>query len=182
MHQQSRPGPTPPTPLYNVWKHQSKMRRRLVRRPAAAGRNHRFRVAASKSSTAAGSKSKLTTNMKYRSTASSLAPSSVARYRTGPRSASTVRRSPSTAAFSTFGSAKAFASTVSLSARLLRLVRRRSSSAARSLEIGDALKVMDRTEQRWGRRERVHEPHVSTLLAVRQNVSSCRRMRPIDAQ
>src|SRR5258708_11343542 len=41
-----------------------------------------------------------------------------ARYRTGPRSASTVRRSRSTAAFSIFRSARVFASTVSLSARL----------------------------------------------------------------
>src|SRR5258707_14254728 len=68
-----------------------------------------------------------------------------------------------------------FASTVSLSARLLRLACRRSSSAARSLEIGDVLKVMARTERRWGRREKVHEPHAPTLLAERQNVSSCRR-------
>ena len=37
---------------------------------------------------------------------------------------------------------EAFASTVSLSARLLRSACRCSSSAARSLEIGDALKVM----------------------------------------
>jgi uncharacterized membrane protein YgcG len=43
------------------------------------------------------------------------------------------------------------------------------------LEIGDVLKVMARTERRWGRREKVHEPHAPTLLAERQNVSSCRR-------
>src|SRR5258708_39242737 len=61
-----------------------------------------------------------------------------ARYRTGPRSASTARRSPSTAAFSTLRSARAFASTVSLSARLVRLVCRRSSSAARSFDRGAA--------------------------------------------
>jgi hypothetical protein len=44
-----------------------------------------------------------------------------ARYFTGPRSASTVRRSPSIAAFSIFRSVRAFASTASLSARPLRL-------------------------------------------------------------
>ena len=75
-----------------------------------------------------------------------------------------------------------FSSTVSLSARLLRLACRRSSSALRSLEIGDVLKVIARTERRWGRREKVHEPQAPTLLAERPNVSSCRRMRPIDAQ
>jgi hypothetical protein len=80
-----------------------------------------------------------------------------------------MRRSPSTAAFSIFRSARAFASTASLSARLLRLACCRSSSAAwsfdrasrphdnfttvpgvcvirnrraRSGEIGDVLKVM----------------------------------------
>ena len=36
---------------------------------------------------------------------------------------------------------RVFASTVSLSARLLRFASRRSSSATRSLEIGDVLKV-----------------------------------------
>ena len=48
----------------------------------------------------------------------------------------------STAAFSIFRSPRAFASTVSLSARLLRLAWSRSSSASPSLETGDALKVM----------------------------------------
>jgi len=43
---------------------------------------------------------------------------------------------PRTAAFSIFRSARDFASTVSLSARLLRLVCRRSSSAARSFDRG----------------------------------------------
>src|SRR5258708_31214892 len=70
--------------------------------------------------------------MNHLRTVSLPAPMSVARYRTGSRSAS-----PSTAAFSIFRSARTFASTVSLSARLLRLACRRSSSAARSLEIGD---------------------------------------------
>jgi hypothetical protein len=60
--------------------------------------------------------------------------------------------------------ARAFASTASLSARLLRSACRRSSFAARSLEIGDVLKVMVRTERRWGRREKVQEPHAPTLL------------------
>ena len=50
------------------------------------------------------------------------------------------------------------------------------------LEMDDVLEMMARTEQRWGRREKVHEPHAPTLLAVRRNVSSCRRMRPRDAQ
>jgi hypothetical protein len=59
----------------------------------------------------------------------------VARYFTGPRSASTVRRSPSTAALTTFRSASAFASTVSLSARLKRFACR--SFVVRSAELGD---------------------------------------------
>jgi hypothetical protein len=46
--------------------------------------------------------------------------------------------------------ARTFASTAGLSARLLRLACGRSSFAARSLEIGDVLKVMARTERRWG--------------------------------
>jgi len=71
---------------------------------------------------------------------------------------------------------RVFASTVSLSVRLLRFASRRSSSAARSLEIGDVLKVMARTERRWwARHENVHEPHAPTKLAERRNVSSCRR-------
>jgi hypothetical protein len=49
-----------------------------------------------------------------------------------------------------FKSARTFVSTVNLSARLLRLACRRSSFAARSLEIGDVLKVMARIERRWG--------------------------------
>jgi hypothetical protein len=107
----------------------------------------RVRVAANSNSTAAGSRSSATTRMNHLRTVSLSAPMGVARYRTGPRSASTVRSSSSTAAFSTFRSARAFASTVSLSARLLRLACRRSSSAARSSEIGDVLK-MARTERR----------------------------------
>ena len=53
-----------------------------------------------------------------------------------------MHRSPSTAAFSIFRSANVFDSTASLSERLLRLACRRSSFAARSLEIGDVLKVL----------------------------------------
>ena len=79
---------------------------------------HSFRVAAISKTTAAGSSSNATTRMNHRSTTSSAWPSRVARYRTGPRSASTVRRSPSTAAFLIFRSARAFASTVSSSSRL----------------------------------------------------------------
>jgi hypothetical protein len=56
-------------------------------------------------------------------------------------SACTTFLSPSNLAFSTFKSARAFSSTVSLSAMLLRLACRRSSSAARSLEIGGVPKV-----------------------------------------
>jgi hypothetical protein len=48
-------------------------------------------------------------------------PNRVARYFTGPRSASTFRRSPSTAAFSIFRSATALASTVGLSKAALGL-------------------------------------------------------------
>src|SRR5258708_6114324 len=50
-----------------------------------------------------------------------------------------------------------------------------------SSEIGDVLKVMTRTERRWGRREKVHEPHAPTLRSD-QNVSSCRRIRPIETR
>jgi hypothetical protein len=46
---------------------------------------------------------------------------------------------------------------------LLHLACRRSSSVARSLEIGDGLEVFARTERRWGRRERVQE-HLGSLL------------------
>jgi len=53
----------------------------------------------------------------------------------GPRSASTTRRSPSAAVSSIFRSTRVFASTASLSARLLRLASLRSSSAARSLPV-----------------------------------------------
>jgi hypothetical protein len=49
----------------------------------------RVRVAAKSNSTAAGSSSSATTRMNHRSTSSSAWPSRVARYRTGPRSAST---------------------------------------------------------------------------------------------
>jgi hypothetical protein len=93
----------------------------------------RARVAANSESTAAGSSSSATTRMNHRSTTSSAWPSRVARYRTGPRSASMARRSPSTAAFSIFRSARAFASTVNLSARPLHLVCRLSWSPARYL-------------------------------------------------
>src|SRR5258708_5713683 len=79
------------------------------------------------------------------------------------------------AAFSIFKSARAFASTVRLSARLLSFACRRSSSAARSLEIGDVLKVMARTERRWGRREKVARASHTHCFAERQNVGSCRR-------
>jgi hypothetical protein len=96
--------------------------------PGAVGLDHRFRVAAKSNSTAAGSRSIAITRMNQRKTSWSPAPISVARYRTGPRSASTFRRSPSTAAFSIFRSARAFASTASLSARPVRLTCRRSSS------------------------------------------------------
>jgi hypothetical protein len=67
-----------------------------------------------------------------------------------------------------------------LSARLLRFASRHSTSAARSLDISDVLKVMARTERRWRARRR--KGARASLLAERQNVSSCRRMRPIDAQ
>jgi hypothetical protein len=55
------------------------------------------------------------------------------------------------------------------------------SSAVRSLEIGNVPKVLARTERRWGRRKKV-QPQAPTLLAERQNVSSCSRTRPIDSQ
>ena len=51
------------------------------------GAYDRVRVAAKSKSTAAGSRRSVTTRMKYLSKSSSPAPSSVARYRTGPRSA-----------------------------------------------------------------------------------------------
>ena len=74
---------------------------------------------------------------------------------------------------------RVFASTVSLSARLAlglpSFVVRGGASR------GDVFKVMTRTERRWGRREKVHEPRAPTLVAERQNVSSRRRTRPIDA-
>jgi hypothetical protein len=67
-----------------------------------------------------------------------------------------------------------------MSARLLRLACCHSSSATPSLETGDVLKVM---APRWQeRREKVHELPAPTLVAERQNVSSCRRMRPMDVQ
>jgi hypothetical protein len=99
--------------------------------PTASARSTAFlhalcsRVAAKSSKTAAGSRSSATTRMNHRSTVSLSAPSSVARYLTGPKSASTFRRSLSTVAFSTLRPAGAFVSTVSLPARLLRVACRR---------------------------------------------------------
>jgi hypothetical protein len=107
-------------------------------------------------------------------------PSKVARYLTGPRPASTFRRSPSTAPSRSSGrrwpSPRLGACRRDCCASPA-VVRR---PAAQSLEIGDVLKVMTRTERQWGPREKVHEPHAPTLR-VDQNVSSRRRTRPIDA-
>jgi hypothetical protein len=130
----------------------------LVAPASATDCNQCFRVAASSKSTAAGSSSSATTRINHRKTTSSAWPRRVARYRTGPRSASTVRRSPSTAAFSIFRSARAFASTRSLSARLLRFACRRSSS--RGAKLGDRRRAQGdgRTERLWGRRGKVREP------------------------
>jgi hypothetical protein len=83
----------------------------LGRMRRGAANYRRADAAANKSSTAAGSRSSATTRMNHRRTVSLSAPMSVARYRTGPRSASTVRRSLSTGALSIFRLARAFAST-----------------------------------------------------------------------
>jgi hypothetical protein len=74
-----------------------------------------------------------------------------ARYRTGPRSA-----------FAAFSIGIAFG--------LPSFVDRRAS-----LEIGDVLKVMARTERRWGRREKVHDPLKTTptgLYSITSRASS----------
>jgi hypothetical protein len=109
------------------------------------------------------------TRMNHRSTASSAAEQR-RQIAHRAKSASMLRRSPSTAAFSTFRSARAFDRELVGKVVALRLP---SSAALRDR--------MTRTERRWGRREKVHEPHAPTLR-VDHNVSSCRRMRPIYAQ
>jgi hypothetical protein len=78
----------------------------------AAAEDHRTLVAANSKTTAAGSSKHEITRMNQRRTSWSPAPSSVARYRTGPRSASTFRRSPSTDAFSTWMVASALLSRI----------------------------------------------------------------------
>jgi hypothetical protein len=83
------------------------------------------------------------------------------------------RRQIRTGPRSTFGSASAFASTVSLSARLLRLAVGRPRS---SLEIGDAQGDGTELSNDGGHGvKKLHEPYAPTLAEGARNVSSYRR-------
>ena len=106
---------TEPTPRAN--------RAALILPEPPAARTHQRRGAANSNRTAAGSNSRATTRINQRSTSWSLAPSRVARYRTGPKSASTFARSPSAVAFSTLREASALASLVRWATRFAFLRR-----------------------------------------------------------